>query len=200
MPTGGSGIATYYNATGAGACGFDPTPDDLMVVSMNAVDYGTSEWCGACLEVEGPTGKTITVRVVDECPECPKGNIDLSPQAFAQLQLLEVGGVAVKWHEVACNVTGPIAYHFKDGSNWTRAAIQIRNHRYPIATVEAKDASGTYKNIPRVVHNYFVSTSLGYGPFSLRVTDVHGHQVADDGIQLGDNVTQQGTTQLAACP
>ena len=28
-----TGIATYYDATGAGACGFDPSPNDLMVTA-----------------------------------------------------------------------------------------------------------------------------------------------------------------------
>ena len=31
-----TGIATYYYATGAGACGFAATPGDLMVAAMNA--------------------------------------------------------------------------------------------------------------------------------------------------------------------
>ena len=30
------GIATFYGATGAGACLFDPSPADLMVAAMNA--------------------------------------------------------------------------------------------------------------------------------------------------------------------
>src|SRR5512140_1402594 len=34
-----SGIATYYDATGAGACGFGASPADLMVAAMNADEY-----------------------------------------------------------------------------------------------------------------------------------------------------------------
>ncbi len=35
-----TGIATYYNATGAGACGFPPSPGDLMVTAINADPCG----------------------------------------------------------------------------------------------------------------------------------------------------------------
>jgi hypothetical protein len=33
------GIATYYYATGDGACMFGASPDDLMVAAMNAEEY-----------------------------------------------------------------------------------------------------------------------------------------------------------------
>ena len=42
-------IATYYNATGAGACMFDPSPNDLMVAAMNAEEYTNAAYCGAFL-------------------------------------------------------------------------------------------------------------------------------------------------------
>src|SRR3972149_2518116 len=48
------GIATYYNATGAGACSFDPSPADLMVAAMNAEEYDNSAVCGAYVHVIGP--------------------------------------------------------------------------------------------------------------------------------------------------
>src|SRR5690242_21027010 len=92
IPADESGDGTYYDATGAGNCGFDATPSDLMVAAMNAVDYGTADWCGACVEVTGPMG-TTTVRIVDQCPECSKGDLDLSPEAFAMLSPLSAGRI-----------------------------------------------------------------------------------------------------------
>ncbi len=35
-----TGIATYYYATGEGACGFPATPGDLMVTAMNVDPCG----------------------------------------------------------------------------------------------------------------------------------------------------------------
>ena len=192
------GDGTYYSADGTGNCSFDASPNDLLVAAMNAPDYNNAAWCGACLEVTGPMGQ-VTVRVVDSCPGCAHGDLDLSPQAFQMIAPLSAGRVSIIWHEVACNVTGPIDYHFKDGSNPYWTAIQIRNHRWPIAKVEAM-VGGAYQSIGRVDYNYFVDTSgLGNGPYQLRVTDTRGHALDDTGVQLGDNVTRTGTQQLPAC-
>ncbi|HWO17130.1 MAG TPA: expansin EXLX1 family cellulose-binding protein [Kofleriaceae bacterium] len=194
-----SGEGTYYAADGSGNCSFDASPGDLMVAAMNAPDYQTAALCGACLEVTGPSGK-VTVRVVDKCPECQHGDLDLSPQAFEKLAPLSAGRVPITWRQVACNVTGPISYHFKDGANAYWTAIQIRNHRYPIAKVEAMQ-DGAYVQIPRLDYNYFVRDSgLGAGPYTLRVTDTRGHTVEDTGIALGDSVTRTGSRQLDSCP
>ena len=76
------GIATYYYADGSGACGFDPSPNDLMVAALNAEEYDNAAYCGAYVQVTGRKG-TITVRIVDLCPECLAGHLDLSLQAFA---------------------------------------------------------------------------------------------------------------------
>ena len=43
-----SGEGTYYAADGTGNCSFDATPSDLDVAALNAIDYGTADWCGAC--------------------------------------------------------------------------------------------------------------------------------------------------------
>jgi expansin (peptidoglycan-binding protein) len=200
IPASESGDGTYYAADGTGACSFDASPTDLMVAAMNAPDYATAAWCGACLEVQGPNG-TITVRVVDECPGCQHGDLDLSQQAFQQIAALSAGRVPITWHEVACNVTGPVEYHFKNGANAFWTAIQLRNHRYPIAKLEAQGTGGAWQTVPRLDYNYFVQASgLGAGPYTLRVTDSRGQVLADSGIALGDNVTRDGTAQFAACP
>jgi expansin len=198
-PVEAMGEGTYYDADGTGNCSFDATPNDLLVAAMNAADYNTAAWCGACVEVTGPMGK-VTVRVVDQCPGCAQGDLDLSPEAFGMIAPLSAGRVAITWHEVACNVSGPIAYHFKDGANAYWTAIQIRNHRYPIASVEAMGATG-WQELPRLSYNYFVEDAgLGPGPYALRVTDTHGHVVEDTAIALGDNVSRTGADQFPACP
>ena len=151
------------------------------------------------IAVTGPRG-SVVVRVVDQCPECKHGDLDLSPQAFQLLSPLAAGRVPISWHEVACDVKGPIAYRFKDGANAYWTAIQIRNGRYPIAKVEAMK-NGAYVELPRLDYNYFVQANgLGAGPYQLRVTDQRGHVVEDSGIALGDNITRTGSTQFDACP
>lgn len=197
-PAPGAGEATYYDADGSGNCSFDAS-SDLMVAAINGVDYDNAKWCGACLAVTGPAGE-VTVRVVDQCPGCAKGDLDLSREAFAKIAPLSAGRVDITWRPVACPVQGPVAYQFKDGSNAFWTAIQIRNHRYPIASVEVRDDAGTFQAVDRLSYNYFVDASgLGDGPYLVRVTDTRGHAL-EDMIALGDNELRQGAAQFPACP
>ncbi len=199
VPADETGDGTYYAADGTGNCSFDASPNDLLVAAMNHPDYGTADWCGACVAVTGPKG-SVTVRIVDQCPGCQHGDLDLSPQAFDMIADHAAGRVSITWHEVACDVSGPISYHFKNGANAYWTAIQIRNHRYPIAKLEAMK-NGAYTEVPRLAYNYFVDASgLGAGPYQLRVTDQRGHVIEDSGVALGDDVTRTGASQFASCP
>jgi expansin (peptidoglycan-binding protein) len=189
------GQGTFYNANGGGNCSFETSPNDLLVAAMNEIDYNIAAWCGACVEVTGPNG-TVIVRIVDRCPGCTHGDLDLSREAFAMIAPLSAGRVPITWHEVACNVTGPVAYHFKEGSSAFWTAIQVRNHRYPIASLEV---NGRF--VSRVSYNYFVEMDgLGPGPYAVRVTDTRGHVLEDPQIVLGDNVTRPGSAQFPTCP
>ncbi|MFO0547856.1 MAG: expansin EXLX1 family cellulose-binding protein [Polyangiaceae bacterium] len=196
-----AGDGTFYDfADGSGNCSFPATPDDLMVGAMNHVDYAASAVCGSCVEIKGPSGNTIKIRVVDQCPECPEGDIDLSPEAFSQLADLGLGRIDIQWDYVPCDVTGPIVYHYKEGSNPYWIAVQIRNHRTAIAKVEAIDSSGNFVELPRADYNFFIDDSgLGEGPYTFRVTDVLGEVLVDDNIPFVDSGDASGAAQFSGC-
>jgi expansin len=197
-PTHG-GEATYYTfADGSGNCSFDPTPNDLMVGAMNHTDYADAAVCGSCARVIGPSGE-VTVRIVDRCPECPQGDIDLSPQAFEKIAALALGRVPISWAYVPCSVTGPIAYRFKEGSNQWWTAVQLRNHRHAIAKLEY-EKQGEFVAVARESYNYFVEPSgMGPGPYTFRVTDIHGHTLVDTGIPHQEAESVQGAAQFPDC-
>jgi expansin (peptidoglycan-binding protein) len=198
-PLSAMGDATYYDAAGTGSCSFPPSSDHL-VAALNGPDYGHAAWCGACLAVAGPIG-AVVVRIVDQCPRCKHGDLDLSREAFARIAPLSAGRARITWHEVACPVTGPIVYQIKTGSNRQWAAIQLRNHRYAIDRLEARDAAGAYRAIARGDDNYFVaSTGLGPGPYALRTVDVHGHTLDDAAIAAGPGAANPGAAQFPPCP
>jgi expansin (peptidoglycan-binding protein) len=194
------GIATYYYATGAGACMFDPSPDDLMVAAMNADEYDNAVVCGAYVHVIGPQG-AVNVRIVDLCPECQAGHLDLSQEAFAQIADLPQGRVPITWQVISPELVGPIAYHFKDGSNQWWTAVQIRNHRNPVVQLESW-IGGQWVSVPRTSYNYFVQTDpgMGPGPYTYRVTDCYGNVLIDGGIPHMENGTVYGAGQFPVGP
>jgi len=149
---------------------------------MNAPEYAASAVCGACFDVSGPKGK-VTLRIVDLCPGCEKGHLDLSEQAFAKIADKVNGRVSITYQAVACDVKGAMSFEFKDGSSQYWTAIQVRNHRLPITKLEYKQ-NGTFTDMPRAEYNYFIDDmGVGVQPdgLTLRITAADG-QVLEDKI------------------
>ncbi len=194
------GDGTYYDATGDGSCSFGPSADKpLLVGAMNTPDYANSNVCGTCAHITGPNGE-VTVRIVDQCPGCVHGDIDLSPEAFEKLAPLPDGRITINWQFVPCDVTGPIVYHFKEGSNQWWTAVQIRNHRHGIAKFEWQSSDGVWHDVPRVDYNYFIDDKgMGPGPYTFRVTDVEGGVVEDTGIPFLEAGDVPGKSQFPPC-
>jgi expansin (peptidoglycan-binding protein) len=195
-----TGEATYYTwADGTGACGFDRVNGEPLVAAMNQPDYAGSTACGACVQVSGPRG-SVTLRIVDLCPECPQGNLDLSPQAFEHIADLPQGRVPIQWHYVPCDVQGPLRYHFMPESSRWWTALQIRNHRYRIRSVSWRTDSGTFLPLGREDYNYFVAPEgLGPGPYALRVEDIYGQVVVDEDVPLRTSADMESASQFPAC-
>lgn len=173
-----TGVATYYDADGSGNCSFDPSPDDLDVAAMDAPEYANSDVCGECVAVTGPKG-SVTVRIVDQCPECEAGHLDLSESAFAKIADKSAGRVPITWNVIECNVSGNLTYHYKDGTSQYWTAIQVRNSRLPIASLEVQ-SGGTFTKVARQSYNYFVDDKgAGAGAVTVRVTSIDGQQLID---------------------
>lgn len=192
-----SGRATYYDATGEGACSFDATPDALDVAAIDAPEWNGSAPCGACVAVHGPRGD-LTVRIVDLCPGCEAGHLDLSMEAFAKIADVAAGNVPITWQLVACDVAGNVQYRFKEGSSRYWTAIQVRNHRLPIAALELRVGGGDWKSITRSAYDYFVDEAgIGSdGPFDVRITAVDGQQLTDTLPAVQSGVVVDGAAQF----
>lgn len=173
-----NGIATYYAADGSGNCSYDPSPSDLMVAAMDAAEYANSASCGTCVAVTGPSG-SVTVRIVDQCPECEKGHLDLSREAFAKIADVALGRVNITWTKVRCSESGPVSYRVKDGSNEYWTALQVLDHAVPIATFEVQ-VGGTWSTLPRADYNYFIDDKgVGTSPYRVRITATTGAVLED---------------------
>jgi expansin (peptidoglycan-binding protein) len=192
-----SGEGTFYAATGAGQCSFDPTPNDLMVAAMSTADHAGAAVCGAFAEVTGPKG-SVTVRIVDRCPECKPGDVDLSAEAFARIAEPVAGRVPITWKFVAGDVQGPVSYRYKEGSTRFWTAIQVRNHRLPITRLEILPAgSGTWIELARADYNYFIyPTPIAGGPLQVRVNALGGATIQNMLPEPQGGLVVAGTAQF----
>ena len=192
-----TGDGTYYDfADGSGACMFDPSPDDMDIAALNAVQWAHSAWCGACADVTGPTG-SVRIRIVDQCPECPRGNLDFSPQAFDKIAERSAGRVPITWHFVPCDVGGPVAYKYKDGANQWWTAVQVRNHRLPISKLEWSQDGSSWSDTERQDYNYFLDAA-GFGPneVHVRITSIDGQVLTDQLPPVEPDLVVPGAAQF----
>ncbi len=97
--------------------------------------------CGRILRVTGPLG-TVDVRVVDLCPSCAAGELDLNAPAFAAIANPLAGRVAVQWHVVPDEDPGTIFLQLVTGGNPFFLQIQPLYFRYGIASLEYLGPSG----------------------------------------------------------
>lgn len=192
----GAGDATFYTYTpGSGACSFVGDDGDALVAALNVTDYAGSAMCGRWLRVTGPLG-SVTVRIVDLAPDLPAGDIDLNAPAFALIAAPELGRVPVTWETVASPLSETVSVYVSPGSNDWWAALQVRHHRYGIASLEFLGPSG-YVAAPRTTWDHFViDGGLGIPlpisqPFTVRVTDVNGQHLVIPGLRVlaGDEFT-----------
>ncbi|WP_115526982.1 MULTISPECIES: expansin EXLX1 family cellulose-binding protein [Xanthomonas] len=177
-----TGTATY---TGSGYSGgallLDPIPSTAFITALNPtqLNFGgvKAAMAGAYLEVTGPKGKT-TVYVTDLYPEGASGGLDLSHNAFAAIGNMVDGRIPISWKMVRAPVTGNVQYRIKEGSSRWWAAIQVRNHAYPVVKFEVKQGN-TWKSLQKMDYNHFLGEQLGNQPLSIRITDIRGKAILD---------------------
>ena len=194
---GGAGpqTATHYVLTGLPNCSYSP-PADGLYVALSAPEYAGAADCGGYLEVSGPDG-SVRVKVIDQCPECAAGHIDLSEAAFARLAPLPAGLVNVSYTLLADPaLPGPVAVEVKQGSSQYWLALLADNTGNPLTEVQVETSSG-WLSLERASYNYWIAASgAGQGPFTVRLTDTQGHQVTVSGITLSPGAVQSTGTWM----
>ena len=201
-----SGEATHYElaAGGMGNCSYPSPAAGQLYVALSPPEYGGSAACGSYLQVNGPDG-SVTVEVVDQCPECQAGHIDLSEQAFARIAPLSAGLVPVSYRTLADPpLPAPLSMLVKTGSSAYYLALLPINNGNPLASVAVRQDSGGWQELARTTYGYWLASSgAGPGPFTVRLTDSLGHQAMVNGITISPGVAQSTAASMygaAAAP
>lgn len=188
------GDATYYPANEAlGNCSYGQVPY-IRIAALNSTDYDNARMCGAYVRVTGPRG-TETVKIIDRCPECESGEIDLNGTVFGRIADPLAGRVRVSWRLVSPDTTNKLSFRYKEGSSTFWCALQVRNHRNPVVKLEVS-VSGTWRALPRTEYNYFISNNGQGCGSSIRVTDIHGQRLTVSGIRMQPGALQETSVQF----
>jgi expansin (peptidoglycan-binding protein) len=177
--------------SGLGNCSFPmETIPDRLYTAVSLSEYAHSGGCGSYLDVTGPTG-TVRVIIADRCYECEVGHLDMSPESVSKIGPL-TGVIPISYQAVRDPaLPGPLKIRVQTGSSPYWVAFLVINHGNPLSTVEYQAADGTWVGLTRQEYNYWQKPDgAGPGPFTLRITDVYGHQAVADNVQLTPEVIQ----------
>jgi expansin len=191
----GPQTATYYSSRGMGNCSYPRPPADGLYVALSTPEYAKAARCGGYLEVRGPDG-SVRVKVVDRCPGCAAGHVDLSEAAFARLARLSAGRIDVTYTHLADPpLPGPLTVEVKRGSSRYWLGLLADNTGNPLASVQVRTSSG-WLSLRRGSDNYWNASGAGPGPYRVRLTDTQGHRVTVRGITLRPGATQATATWM----
>ncbi|KAL1690979.1 Non-catalytic module family EXPN protein [Schizophyllum commune] len=195
-----AGTATTYGGNWkGGACSFA----DYDQGSFDGVAIGSSEWfgsasCGACLSVTGASG-TATVMVVDKCPECEAGHLDLFQDVASKIDAnyATKGIFDITWEQIDCPVSGNMQFKNKEGTSGYYFALQVRNIVEPVDSLEVStDGGSSWTSVAREDYNYFTSYS-GFGDqVDVRVTSMSGKQIVQSGVAVSSGTVVEGGSQF----
>lgn len=185
-PSTQTGEATFYDGiagTSSGNCSLPVTISDYAHCALNTIDYDNSEACGSCIKVNGPLGTTL-LKVVDRCPECKSGDVDMTEEAFATIANTIDGRVPISWKFTSCPTSEKIAIVFKEGSSQFWTGIQLRNTKHALSSLEYQLPNGNWQLINREIYNYFVAEEGISSPMTLRATSVLNEVIIIENVIL----------------
>lgn len=146
-----SGIATHYVLQGLPNCSYPSPPADGLFAALPPGEYDSAAACGGYLEVHGPDG-SVRVEVIDQCPGCGAGHIDLSEAAFSAIASLNQGLIDVTYQPlVNPSLPGPVSLLVKQGSSqyWLALLAMNTGTRWPRSRRTAnRAAAGTASSRP----------------------------------------------------
>ncbi|KAI8052110.1 RlpA-like double-psi beta-barrel-protein domain-containing protein-containing protein [Syncephalis plumigaleata] len=180
------GEATFYDSDGRGHCSLDSSSDGVFGAMASAF-WSTAAVCGVCAEISHKD-KTVTVPIVDECPSCSAGSIDLSRGAFRALASESAGRIDISWKVVPCPVQGNLRYRYKPDANAQYLAVQLLNYAIPIRSLECRAANGgdSWQSLKRPAGLDF------------RITPYGGAPIEDKGIAFNPGQTITGKQSVGS--
>lgn len=184
------------NSGGATACGYGGRDLPSLVAALDTTNFRAAAACGACLRVRAVTsGASVVVPVLEASGS---RGVLLSREAMDQIAA-GADVATVDWTLVGCDVgTSPVRYRIKDGTTASYLAVQVRNTRYPLASVSIVTTAGL---LPLTLRNdgAWERRDVGPGPVTFRLTDVNGQSFDDPNVRLVPQSEVVGKGQFPPC-
>ncbi|RLN95856.1 hypothetical protein BBJ28_00008384 [Nothophytophthora sp. Chile5] len=177
----GDGTTYTLSAVGNGNCNFMSAMSNAPsnYAALNQAQWGSLTNCGRCAEVScidskctDKTKKAI-VQIVDRCPECSYGDLDMSPSVFKTITGSSPSRYKIRWQFVDCPTPGTIKVCLKEGSNPWWVAVQPTN---TLVGVKSVTVNGKATTMLDGAYYYLIqsSTEVNLSAVQVSVTSING--------------------------
>ncbi|EEY58603.1 uncharacterized protein PITG_10704 [Phytophthora infestans T30-4] len=147
----GDGTSYTLGDVSSGNCNFMSA---VPTASTNYAALNNDQWdnlanCGRCAEVSciddqcADQTTTAIVQILDRCPECSSGDLDLSPTVLKNITGSDPSRLSIRWKFVDCPNPGSIEVCLKSGSNGYYVAVQPTNTLVGVEIVTINGESTT---------------------------------------------------------
>lgn len=204
-----TGEATYFSESLAGRCTISPTlppwGNELTYhVAMSSDQYASTDasaGCGLCIAGSylgtgagnTPPPDTFTALVVDECPGCGTGDLDLAENGAD-------GRWNISWQAIDCPVGEDKLAYLLQGSNPFYIKLGVRNHRIGIKAIQIKSqANAPFITAARTTDNFFTCNDCPEPlefPMPIRILGVNNQVIEDWVPALTNDVLMNGVNQV----
>ncbi|KAE8988747.1 hypothetical protein PR003_g22343 [Phytophthora rubi] len=180
----GDGTSYTLGQVSSGNCNFMSA---IPSASTNYVALNQAQWeslgsCGRCIEVScideqcTAKNKTAVVQVLDRCPECAHGALDLSPTVYKEITGLDPNRLTVRWRFVDCPDPGTLQVCLKEGSNPNWIAVQPTNG---VVGVKSVTVNGAATKMLDGAYYYVATTSnADLSAVKVAVTSINGDVIS----------------------
>ncbi len=138
------------------------------------------------------------MKIVDQCPPCSTGHLDLSKPAFARIADPRKGVTGVTYRLARDpRPSGKLAFRVKEGSSQWWLGLLVINHGNPLTSVEIRQ-SGRWRKLLRTDYNYWLAEKPGPGPgpFTVRIIDARGYRATVRKIRLAPEKVQRTNVRM----
>lgn len=202
----GDGTAYTLSPPSAGNCNLMEYPKYAIenYAALNNVQWNDGKHCSRCAMVycdddrcpQKSVGKLV--HLMDRCPECAYGDLDLSISVFHDLTGSTPNRYRIRWQFAECPVSGNIKYCLKPGSNPYWAAIQPVN-----CVTGVKKLTVAYQDTSMVQSAYYYlleaknTVQTDFSKVKVTLTSLTGETITDT-VSLQAGKCTEGHQQFHA--
>lgn len=193
---------TYSGKPSSGNCNlmYWPSVAETNYVAINDAQWDNTMSCGRCAQVRctdaACSGQpSELVYVVDRCPECKHGDLDLSPQVYSSITGQQPGRVGIEWEFVDCPVEGNVEYCLKSGSSKFWLALQPANF---VSGVQSMTIDGKTPEMLGAAYYFLLNQGVdgSLDALDITLTGVNG-EVLEETLALKPDTCTEGTKQFS---